>query len=566
MDKGASPALENYLWEAEPPTVVETSTEWLHQATPRFQQEVPSQRDPVHDNHTSGHGYNSSTGRFEPDHSLSTDPTSPVIIYHQAIRGQDTGVVPVETSNQQSSHPQQRAHGSMGVIQYDNRQKPMHPQAKPASNMVAGGSDRSWDQSNGRRPSSSSAPINADTAEPQQISVGQTPLNDIQQVRDQYKFYALQFHTLTQPQKEEMKILRRVIDAHEKSGSGRPQKNSRGPTRGSRGKVQHRQRQPQTISRPAAKRNVGHVEISSDVEDQKIAQPRPKKARHSFPGNYDTATYEELPESTTAMIRASQRDRTLRSTKLVGPRMSVQSWVDEQVEQTHAIPSQSQGVQDDEVNPSDSSSMLDLRPLQDQEPNIQHHRDGTRTEQFRLRPRETLIAKPFGRLAHFVPPDTILMVLSPEDDCGYVCPSGSTKVDTRTYMSLAAVQLGMIAAYQVKSLQEALLPLEHIKLAVYDDRIGFQEPTAGINDEGRVASLIYHPEQAMEPPSDEGEEPSGNAASNNGQGRVTSPPQNAQQPTNTAKLGNGTPYDSSYTSQLQSANPSKEHTDPSSES
>lgn len=516
--------------------MAETPSHRPRQATLSLQHEAPSQRDPGHDNHTSGHRYDPSTGRFEPDRSLGSDATSPVIRYYKTLKSQNTGEVPGESSNQQSLYPQQRPRASTGVVQYDNRQNPLHPQLEKPSNMIASGGNRSLHQSEDRRPSGSNALRNTNAAQPQQVSVGQTPLNDIQQVRDQYKMYAQQFYTLTQPQKDEMKILRGIIDAHEKSGSGRPQKNGRGRTKDSRRQVQHRQRQPQTLARPAAKRNVGHVDISSDAEDQNTARPQAKKVRQDLHGNEDMAMYEEMPGPTAA----SQRDGAMKSTKVVGPRKSVQRWVDEQTEQTNAMPNQYHEMQPQEVDPadqrSDSNYVPDVRPLR-----VQHHRDGTRTEHFHLRPLETLIPKPFGRLAHFVPPDTILMVVSPDDDCGYVCPSGSTEVETRTYMSLAAAQLGMITAYQVKSLQEAMVPLEHIKVAVYDDRTGFQEPTAGINDEGRVASLTNQMERAVRSPNDDGGGSRGPAASNIGEVRGASPPRNVPQPVNTPKLGNGMP-------------------------
>ncbi|KAG7005124.1 hypothetical protein G7Y79_00021g049910 [Physcia stellaris] len=499
---------------------------------PRRAKQWPSPK-AGHDNHTSGHGYNPSTGRFEPDRSLGYDATFPVLRHRKTLERQSTGEVSGESSNRQSLNPQQRLRASTGAVQYDNQQNLLRPQFQKPSNTIASGGNHSLDQSKARRPSGSNAFGNTTAAQPQQVSVGQTPLNDIQQVQNRYNMYAQQFYTLTESQRNEMKVLRGIIVAHEKSGSGRSLNTGRGATRDSRRHIQNRQRQPQQLSRPAGKRNVGHVDVSSDAEGHSTARPQAKKARQSLHGNEDTAMYEGSPGRSAAMSAANQRGGVMKSTNLVGPRNSVQRWVDEQIEQTNTMPTLAQEGVDPAEQQSDSSSVPDVRPLR-----VQHHRDGSRTEHFHLRPQQTMIPQPFGRLAHFVPPDTILMVVSPDDDCGYVCPSGSTEAGTRTYMSLAAAQLGMMTAYQVKSMQEAMVPLQHIKVAVYDDRIGFQKPTAGISIEGRVSSLVSHVERTVEPPNDDEEGSRVPAASSSAEARA---PDVVQQPSSTPKPGNRTP-------------------------
>lgn len=537
MDRGASPGLENRFRESKPPTVAETPSHRPRQATIGLQREVPSQRNPCQ---TSGHALNPSTGLFVPDQSLGIGTTSTAIRRDQPLRDAPAAM-----------DPQQRVHASIEGAEYANnagdresrkydanQQNSMHLEATASSNIAASGSNRVIHQSEGHRPAESSTPRSTNATHPQLIPVGETPLNDIQKVRTQYRMYAQLFYELNQPQKEEMKILRGVIDAHETTSSRRPQRNGRGPARGSR---------TNTHYQPAAKRNVKHVDLSSDTDDHVLTRNRPKKARQILDDNNDTAMYEDTKGPTTAMNGANQRDGAIRKTKGVDPKKSVQRWVSEQSKQTNAMPNQDQRIHPDELDPasqqSDSSSVLDVRPLRHQveEPNVQYHRDGTRTEHFRLRPREMLISMPFGRLAHFVPPDTILMVVSPDDDCGYVCPSGTTEVRTRTYMSLAAAQLGMIAAYQVKNMQEARVPLEHIKVAVYDDRLGFTEPTAGVDDEGQVASLLHHMERAVEPSNDDGDGVLGPAAGSNGDVRVESPSRDVGQPANTLSSGNRTP-------------------------
>ncbi|KAL8796504.1 MAG: hypothetical protein Q9195_001178 [Heterodermia aff. obscurata] len=100
---------------------------------------------------------------------------------------------------------------------------------------------------------------------------------------------------------------------------------------------------------------------------------------------------------------------------------------------------------------------------------------------------EETLMRPGGLIKHFVPPDTILSVISKAAGNTYVCASGDG--ENRTYLSLRAGQMGLMASYQVKAKEEEGVPREHIKIAIYDDRVGFQGPTAGVSETGDVISL-----------------------------------------------------------------------------
>lgn len=119
---------------------------------------------------------------------------------------------------------------------------------------------------------------------------------------------------------------------------------------------------------------------------------------------------------------------------------------------------------------------------------------------------ETLV-KPRELIQHFVPPDTVLTVISKDARHTYVCPSGSCDRDDRAYMSLQAGQMGLMASYQVKAKEEAGVPLEFIKIAIFDGRVGFQGPTAEVSENGDVISLAKNRPRSNElqltPPSPE---------------------------------------------------------------
>ena len=95
-----------------------------------------------------------------------------------------------------------------------------------------------------------------------------------------------------------------------------------------------------------------------------------------------------------------------------------------------------------------------------------------------------------GLIEHLVEPDTVLYIISKDAGNTYVCTSGS---QDRTYMSLIAGQMGMMASYQVTAKEAEGVPREHVKMAIFDDRVGFQGPTAEISDKGDVISLAKGP-------------------------------------------------------------------------
>ena len=122
-------------------------------------------------------------------------------------------------------------------------------------------------------------------------------------------------------------------------------------------------------------------------------------------------------------------------------------------------------------------------------PEVIHHPNGDRTESWTIGGSEETVVKPRGLIEHFVPPDTVLVVISKDAGNTYICPSGDRDHDNRTYMSLRAGQMGLMASYQVKAKEQEGVPLEHIKMAIFDDRVGFQGPTAGVSESGDVISL-----------------------------------------------------------------------------
>ena len=135
-----------------------------------------------------------------------------------------------------------------------------------------------------------------------------------------------------------------------------------------------------------------------------------------------------------------------------------------------------------------------IRPLDTHVPNrrpeVVHHSIGTRTESWTVGEGEETTVKPRGLIEHLVEPDTVLYIISKDAGNTYVCSSGS---QDRTYMSLNAGQMGMMASYQVKAKEAEGVPREHVKMAVFDDRVGFQGPTAEISDTGDVISLAKGP-------------------------------------------------------------------------
>ena len=135
-----------------------------------------------------------------------------------------------------------------------------------------------------------------------------------------------------------------------------------------------------------------------------------------------------------------------------------------------------------------------IRPLDthvlNRRPEVVHHSIGTRTESWTVGEGEETTVKPRGLIEHLVEPDTILYIISKDAGNTYVCASGS---QDRTYMSLNAGQMGMMASYQVKAKEAEGVPREHVKMAVFDDRVGFQGPTAEISDTGDVISLAKGP-------------------------------------------------------------------------
>ena len=122
-------------------------------------------------------------------------------------------------------------------------------------------------------------------------------------------------------------------------------------------------------------------------------------------------------------------------------------------------------------------------------PDVIRHPNGDRTESWTIGGSEETVVKPRGLIEHFVPPDTVLSVISKDAGNTYICPSGDRDHDNRTYMSLRAGQMGLMASYQVKAKEQEGVPLEHIKMAIFDDRVGFQGPTAGVSETGDVISL-----------------------------------------------------------------------------
>ena len=120
---------------------------------------------------------------------------------------------------------------------------------------------------------------------------------------------------------------------------------------------------------------------------------------------------------------------------------------------------------------------------------------------------EEALVKSGGFIEHRVPPDTILTVISKDAGHTYVCPSGSCDDDDRTYLSVCAGQMGLMACYQTKAKEEAGVPLEFIKIAVFDSRVGFKGPTAEVSENGDVISLTKKSRPSSElrftPPSPE---------------------------------------------------------------
>ena len=71
------------------------------------------------------------------------------------------------------------------------------------------------------------------------------------------------------------------------------------------------------------------------------------------------------------------------------------------------------------------------------------------TESWTIGGGEETLVKPRGLIKHFVPPDTILSVISKDAGHTYIC--ASAEGENRTYMTLLAGQVGLMASYQVKA-------------------------------------------------------------------------------------------------------------------
>ena len=132
-------------------------------------------------------------------------------------------------------------------------------------------------------------------------------------------------------------------------------------------------------------------------------------------------------------------------------------------------------------------------------PKVTHYPNGEREETWVIGGGEETMVKPKGLIEHFVPPDTVLSVISKDAGNTYVCPSGSRDREHRTYMSLCAGQMGLMASYQVKAKEEAGVPRQHIKMIIYDDRVAHHGPTAAILATGDVRSLAGGRSMSNEP-------------------------------------------------------------------